>query len=489
MERKFTDQEQIRREKLKVLQSENKDPYAVERVKRTMTISEFNKTYKNIKKHLDKKIVLAGRVVALRQTFGVIKDFLGKTQFYINKKKISDKIFKYFSKMVDIGDIVEIKGTPFKTMKGELTLDVSDIKIVSKSLKPLPEKWHGLQDEELRARHRYVDLIMNDESTQTFILRSKIMKLIREYMDSQEFIEVETPVMHPILGGANAKPFITHYNALKRNFYLRIATELPLKKLIVGGFDKIYEIGRIFRNEGMDSTHNPEFTSMEVYAAYWGMEEQMNLTENIFKFVAKKLNKKIIKLDNGVEIDFSKKFRRVHMVDLINEVCGVNFFEVETDQQALELAKKFNIEVEKHQRTKGHVINLFFENFCEEKCIQPTFIWGHPIEVSPLSKKDYSKDGFTKRFELFINTKEYANAFAELNDPIDQFERFESQLKEKTLGNDETVEMDMDFIEALEYGLPPTGGMGLGIDRFVMLFTNKTTIRDVLLFPQMKDKK
>lgn len=489
MERKFTDQEQIRRVKLKVLQDENNDPYEVEKVKRTMTISEFNKTYKNIKKHINKKIVLAGRVVALRQTFGVIKDFLGKTQFYINKKKVSEKIFKYFSKSVDIGDIVELKGSPFKTMKGELTLDVSSIKIVSKALKPLPEKWHGLQDEELRARHRYVDLIMNEESVNTFILRSKIIKWIREFMDSQDFLEVETPVLHPILGGANAKPFITHLNALKRNFYLRIATELPLKKLIVGGFDKVYEIGRIFRNEGMDSTHNPEFTSMEVYAAYWGMEEQMKLTENIFKQIAKKLNVKTIKLDDGIEINFVNKFKIIHMVDFIKEVCDVNFFDVETDKEALELAKKFNIEVKKHQRTKGHIINLFFENFCEEKCIQPTFVWGHPIEVSPLSKKDYSRKGYTKRFELFINKKEYANAFAELNDPIDQFERFENQLKEKSLGNDEAVEMDMDFIEALEYGLPPTGGMGLGIDRLIMLFTHKSTIRDVLLFPHMKEKK
>lgn len=489
MERKFSDQEQIRRSKLQTLQQENNDPYQVEKVKRTMTISEFNKTYKNIKKHLTKKVVLAGRVIAIRQTFGVIKDFLGKTQFYINKNKVSDKTFKYFSKSVDIGDIVEIKGCPFKTMKGELTLDVSSIRIVSKALKPLPEKWHGLQDEELRARHRYVDLIMNDDSVNTFILRSKIIKWIREYMDSQDFLEVETPVLHPILGGANAKPFITHLNALKRNFYLRIATELPLKKLIVGGFDRVYEIGRIFRNEGMDATHNPEFTSMEVYAAYWGMEEQMKLTENIFKWIAKKLKIKSITLEDGTEINFVNKFKVIHMVDFIKEVCGIDFFEVKTDAEALNLAKKHGVEVQNHQKSKGHIINLFFENFCEKKCIQPTFVWGHPIEVSPLSKKDYANKGFTKRFELFINTKEYANAFAELNDPIDQFERFENQLKEKTLGNDEAVEMDMDFIEALEYGLPPTGGMGLGIDRLVMLFANKSTIRDVLLFPHMKEKK
>lgn len=497
MKREFNDQELIRREKLSQLQKDNKDPYAIQSVKRTLNLGEFRNKYKKLKpeQHSKDKHVLSGRVMNLRQTFGVIKDFFDQLQFYINKKTIKPSIFEYFNKFVDIGDIIEIKGNPFVTMKGELSLNVTEIKIVSKALKPLPEKYHGLQDEELRARHRYVDLIMNKESMNTFVLRSLIVRHIRNFMDSLGYFEVETPVLHPILGGANAKPFITHHNALKRNFYLRIATELPLKKLIVGGFDKVYEIGRIFRNEGMDATHNPEFTSMEAYTAYASMEDVMDIVEKVFHYVAKQLKIKEIQIpakeeggELGPIIEISKKFRRVHMIDLIKEVTGVDFDKVQDDKEALKIAKEHNVTVEKHQKTKGHIVNLFFENFCEEKCIQPTFVWGHPIEVSPLSKKDYDRPGYTKRFELFINTKEYANAFAELNDPIDQYERFEEQVNEKSLGNDEAVEMDMDFVESLEYGLPPTGGLGIGIDRLVMLFSQNVTIRNVLLFPHMKDK-
>ncbi|BAC44634.1 lysine--tRNA ligase [Malacoplasma penetrans] len=489
MERKFNDQELIRREKLKNLQEANQDPYEIEKVSRTMTIGDFNSKFAKLKTHnTNNNIKLAGRVVALRQTFGVIRDFYGDTQFYLNKKKVSKSMLEYFNKVLDLGDIVEIFGSPFRTQKGELTLDVKKIKIVSKALKPLPEKWHGLEDEELRARHRYVDLIVNKDSMKVFVDRIRILKIIRQFMDSQNYLEVETPVLHPILGGANARPFITFHNTLERNFYLRIATELPLKKLIVGGFDKVYEIGRIFRNEGMDSTHNPEFTSMEVYAAYENMEYMMRLTENLFKYVAKSLKKPVVKMGEN-EIYLTQKFRRIHMVDFIKQETGVDFWEVKSNQEAQELAKKHNVKFEKHQSTLGHIINLFFEEFCEAKCIQPTFVYGHPIDVSPLSKKDYKNPGFTKRFELFINTKEYANAFAELNDPIDQYERFEAQVKEKSLGNDEAVEMDMDFIEALEYGLPPTAGLGVGIDRMIMLFTEKSSIRDVLLFPHMKDKK
>lgn len=495
--RTFTDQEQIRRNKLKDLQTDFTDPFSIESVKRTLNLGEFRSKYSKLKNEEHSKDIhtLVGRVMNIRQTFGVIKDFFGSLQFYINKKNIDPKIFEYFSKYVDIGDIVEIVGNPFVTMKGELSLNVTQIKIVSKALKPLPEKYHGLQDEELRARHRYVDLITNSESMDTFVLRSLIVRHIRNYMDSNGYFEVETPVLHPILGGANARPFVTFHNALKRNYYLRIATELPLKKLIVGGFDKVYEIGRIFRNEGMDATHNPEFTSMEAYTAYASMEDTMDLVENIFHYVAKALNVKEIQIpakdENsplGPKIEISKKFKRIRMTDFVKEVTGVDFDKVKDDKEALEIAKKHDVHVEKHQRTKGHVLNLFFEQFCEEKCIQPTFVWGHPVEVSPLSKKDYKRPGYTKRFELFINTKEYANAFAELNDPIDQYDRFLEQVKEKELGNEETVEMDMDFVEALEYGLPPTGGLGIGIDRLVMLFSNKLTIRDVLLFPHMKDK-
>ncbi|WP_412032597.1 lysine--tRNA ligase [Malacoplasma muris] len=495
--RVFNDQEKIRREKLSQLQSLNMDPYSVEYVRRTLNLGEFRQKYASLKNetHSKDNHVLVGRVMNLRQTFGVIKDFFGQLQFYLNKKELDEKVFNYFNKYVDIGDIVEIKGNPFVTMKGELSLNVKEIRIVSKSLKPLPEKYHGLQDEELRARHRYVDLITNSESMETFVLRSLIVKYIRNFMDGNGYFEVETPVLHPILGGANARPFKTFHNALKRDYYLRVATELPLKKLIVGGFDRVYEIGRIFRNEGMDATHNPEFTSMEAYTAYQSMEDTMDLVENIFHYVAQQLKVKEIQIpakdENGPlgpKIEIAKKFKRIRMTDFVKEVTGVDFDKVKDDKEALEIAKKHNVQFEKHQKTKGHILNLFFEQFCEEKCIQPTFVWGHPTEVSPLSKKDYQRPGYTKRFELFINTKEYANAFAELNDPIDQYERFEDQINEKELGNDEAVEMDMDFIEALEYGLPPTGGLGIGIDRLVMLFSNKLTIRDVLLFPHMKDK-
>lgn len=490
MERKFTDQELARRSKLKDLQSINKDPFIVEKVNNTINTKEFEKKFSSLEHHDEQIWTISGRVMAMRQTFGVIKDFFGKLQFYINKDENPD-IFEFYKKYVDIGDIVSIDGKAFRTMKGQLSIRVLKMDIISKSLKPLPEKFHGLQDEELRSRNRYVDLIMNDESMDTFVKRSLIIKEIRNYLDNQGYFEVETPVLSPILGGASARPFVTHHNTLDRDYYLRIATELPLKKLIVGGFEKVYEIGRLFRNEGMDSTHNPEFTSIEIYTAYSDMDDQMELTENLIKSVAKKINKEIVIFgdeNNKVEINLLNNFKKIHMVDFIKEVTGIDFWKINNVELALEIAKKHNIKVEKHEKTVGHIINLFFEEFCEEKCIQPTFVFGHPIEVSPLAKKDYNNERFTRRFELFINKKEIANAFSELNDPIDQYERFENQLKEKELGNEEASEMDMDFINAMEYGLPPTGGVGIGIDRLVMLLTEKTTIRDVLLFPHMKEK-
>ncbi len=490
MKRTFTDQEIARRKKLEELDSINKNPFHVEVVNNTTNTKQFEETFKDLEHHDDKVWTISGRVMAMRQTFGVIKDFHGKLQFYINKDE-NKEVFEYYKKFVDIGDIVTIIGTAFRTMKGQLSIKVKEINIISKSLKPLPEKYHGLQDEELRSRNRYVDLIMNEQSLDTFVKRSIIIKEIRNYLDSNDYFEVETPVLSPILGGAAARPFITHHNALDRDYYLRIATELPLKKLIVGGFEKVYEIGRIFRNEGMDSTHNPEFTSIEIYTAYSNMEKQMDLTENIIKHVAKKVNKEVVTFgdeENKIEIFLNKEFKKIHMVDFIKETIGIDFWKEMHLDEALKLAEKNGIHVEKHQRSVGHIINLFFEEFCEEKCIQPTFVYGHPIEVSPLAKKDYNDERFTKRFELFINKKEIANAFSELNDPIDQYERFESQIKEKELGNDEASEMDFDFINALEYGLPPTGGVGIGIDRLVMLLTEKQTIRDVLLFPHMKEK-
>ncbi|GAA5414969.1 lysine--tRNA ligase [Ureaplasma ceti] len=492
MERKFTDQELVRRQHLQELQQDGRNPYETEIVERTCTLNEFVKEYEGFEKESlhnrdeFRTYTLAGRVMITRQTFGVLKDFSGTCQFYVSKKEVPESVFKKF-KEIDLGDIVKVIGKPMKTMTGEVTLYVLDIDIVSKALKVLPEKYHGLVDEEARARNRYVDLIVNDDSMNTFVNRSIIVKSIRNYMDGNGFFEVETPVLNPTLGGAAARPFITHHNALDREYYLRIATELPLKKCIVGGFEKVYEIGRIFRNEGMDATHNPEFTSMEAYVAYTGMEGMMDLTEGVIKNAAKAMNKSVCQY-RGFEIDISKPFKRVHMVDLINEYTGVNFYNVKSDEEAVAIAKEHNIELEKHQMKYGHVINAFFETYCEEKLIEPTFVFGHPIEISPLAKKDYSDQRFTKRFELFIGQKEFANAFAELNDPIDQYERFEAQLKEKELGNDEANDMDMDFVNALEYGLPPTGGMGIGIDRLVMLLTEKDTIRDVLLFPHMKDK-
>ncbi|MGL4647635.1 MAG: lysine--tRNA ligase [Mycoplasmoidaceae bacterium] len=487
MERKFNDQEIIRRNKLKELQDQKQDPFTVEYVKRTCTIEEFCEKNKKIKAPSKVKYTLAGRVLAIRQTFGKIVDFSGEVQFYINIQTAKENLINYFKKYLDVGDIVEIIGTPFKTKKGELTINVEKLRIVTKALKPLPEKWHGLQDEELRARHRYVDLIMNEESMHVFVQRSLILKYLRNYYDDLGYFEVETPILHPRLGGANARPFITHHNTLKRDYFLRVATELSLKKAIVGGFEKVYEIGRCFRNEGMDSTHNPEFTSVEGYTAYASMEDVMKIVENTFKFLAKKLKKPVVVLD-GNKIDLTKKFKVIHIADFVKEVTGVDFSKIKDVKEALRIAKEKNVKVEKHQRAIGHILNLFFEEFCEEKCIQPTFVWGHPIEVSPLAKKDYTREGYTRRFELFINKKEYANAFAELNDPIDQLERFEEQVKEKELGNDEANEIDMDFVESLEYGLPPTGGFGIGIDRLVMLFCEKSSIRDVLLFPHMKDK-
>ena len=491
MERKFTEQELNRRETLKKLQMDGMNPYFTEAVNRSLSLKEFNEKYDKFEKDElhsknDETLTLVGRVMNIRQTFGNFKDFSGTSQFYLNKKTLPEEIFQKF-KQIDIGDIVEFIGQPMKTNTNVVTLNVLDLKIVSKSLKVLPEKYHGLVDEEIRARNRYVDLIINDESMQTFVQRSLIIKAIRQYMDNNGFFEVETPVLNPILGGASARPFVTHHNALDREYYLRIATELPLKKCIVGGFEKVYEIGRIFRNEGMDSTHNPEFTSMEAYVAYTDMDGMMDLTENIINYCCQTLNKYEFNY-RGFTINLKQKFKRVHIVDLIKETTGVDFWTVKSDAQAIEIAKKHDIHLEKHQMKYGHVINLFFEKYCEEKLIQPTFVWGHPIEISPLAKKDYHDERFTKRFELFIGQKEFANAFSELNDPIDQFERFNEQLKEKSLGNDEANEMDYDFINALEYDLPPTGGMGLGIDRLVMLLTEKNTIRDILLFPHMKDK-
>lgn len=488
MERKFNDQELIRREKLKTLINEGKNPFLIENFKRNTNAKAFIEKYQSqTKEQLHEchdEIIIAGRIMAIRQTFGVIKDFSGSVQFYLNKKNFDEKTFHEF-KQLDIGDIIGLVGTPMKTNTGEMTVNVKKFTLLSKSLKPLPEKWHGLVDEEARARSRYVDLIMNDESMNKFITRCKILQAIRNFMSSQGYFEVETPILQPILGGAAARPFKTHFNALDQPFYLRIATELPLKKLIVGGFEKVYEIGRIFRNEGMDATHNPEFTSLEAYSAYQSLEDMMDLTEKFFNYIAKAINREVIEY-KGVTIDWNKPFKRAKLTDIIKDACGVDFNTITTDEEAIKIAKEHNIELADHEKNRGHIIAKFFDEFGEKTCQQPTFVYDYPIEISPLAKKHPTLQGMTRRFELFICGKEFANAFSELNDPIDQYERFEAQLKERDLGNDEANEMDLNFIEALEYGLPPTGGIGYGIDRLVMLFTNSVTIRDVLLFPHMR---
>jgi len=492
MERKFNDQELARRAKLQKLVDMGKNPYAIERFERTHTNAEFIKAYdkfshEELQTNTD-VVKVAGRVMAIRQTFGVINDFSGDLQFYINKKTFDPEKFQMFKQLLDLGDIIGITGTPMKTMTGQVTVKVTDFVILSKALIPLPEKFHGLADDEIRARKRYLDLMVNKESRQAFIERIQIIQGIREYMNSQNFLEVETPILSPILGGAAARPFITHHNTLDRDYYLRIATELPLKKLIVGGFEKVYEIGRIFRNEGMDTTHNPEFTSIEAYQAYANLEDMMDLTEGVIRYCAKKLGKTVLTY-KGVEIDFSKPFKRITMIDFIKQETGIDFNTVQTNEEAIALAKKDNIELLPHQMNRGHIISAFFEKYCEEKCLQPTFITQHPIEITPLAKKDPADPRMTRRFELFICQKEYANAYSELNDPIDQLQRFEDQIKERELGNSEANEIDMEYIDALEYGLAPTGGVGIGVDRLVMLLTGKESIRDILLFPHMKEAK
>lgn len=496
MENKLTEQEMIRREKAEHLKSLGIDAYG-SRFDRTHNTKQIIEAYGHItKEDFDALedlplIKTAGRVMTRRVKgkagFAHIQDQWGQVQIYVRIDDIGEDAYEIFTKG-DLGDIIGVEGYPMKTRMGELSIRVQKFTHLTKALRPLPEKYHGLSDKEEIYRRRYVDLITNEKSKDTFIKRSQIIREMRNYLDNLGYIEVETPVLHPVLGGANARPFITHHNALDMPFYLRIATELHLKRLIVGGIDCVYEIGRLFRNEGVDRLHNPEFTTIELYLSYSDLQGMMDLSEDLIAHLAMKvLGKTKIEYD-GKEIDLSKGWRKVHMVDLIKEKTGIDFYQIYDFEEAKKLAKEHHLEVENHLYGVGHIINLFFEAYCEEDLIQPTFVYGHPIEISPLTKKDPSDERFTQRFELFINGNEYANAYTELNDPIDQKERFINQLKEKDLGNEEANEMDIDFVEALEYGMPPTGGIGIGIDRLVMLLTNSKSIRDVLLFPQMKSK-
>ena len=494
MSTEMNDQLQVRRDKMDELRQGGIDPFG-QRYNRTHLSGEIFAQYGELsKEELEEKNVevsIAGRIMTKRGKgkagFAHIKDINGQIQVYVRKDAIGDESYEFFNK-ADLGDIVGLVGTVFKTQVGELSIKVKEYTPLSKSLRPLPEKFHGLTDIEERYRRRYVDLIMNDNSKETFIARTRIISEMRRYLDSLGYLEVETPILHTTLGGAAARPFETHHNALDMDLYLRIATELHLKRLLVGGLERVYEIGRIFRNEGISVRHNPEFTSIELYEAYGDMETMMDLTENMVAHIAQSVLGKTTVMYGEKEINLAVGWKRWHMVDAIKDITGVDFWQPMTLEEAKEVAKAKGVEVQKHHTGVGHIINEFFETFVEEQIVQPTFIYGHPVEVSPLAKKNAEDERFTDRFELFIDAREYANAFTELNDPIDQKERFEKQLEEKELGNDEASEMDVDYIEALEYGMPPAGGLGIGIDRLVMLLTNSPSIRDVLLFPTMRKK-
>ena len=478
---------QIRMDKLKELQEAGKDPFEITEYDRT----EFSK---QIKEHYDqyegKDVSVAGRIMAKRimgkASFCTIQDSTGKIQSYVSINDLGEESYKAF-KTFDIGDIIGLKGFVFKTKTEEISIHAKEVVLLTKSLRDLPEKFHGLKDTDLRYRQRYVDLIMNPEVKETFETRTAIIKEIRNILDEKGYLEVETPILNTISGGATARPFITHHNTLDIDMYLRIATELNLKRLIVGGFDKVYEIGRIFRNEGMDIRHNPEFTSIEFYSAYENYHDMMNITEEIFSRVAMKVKGTYKFSYQGQELDFTPGgWKKITMIDSVKEACGVDFNQIQTDEEAIKIAKEHNIEIPAGKETRGNIIALFFDEYVEKTLVQPTFIYDYPIEVSPLAKKCKYDSRLTQRFEFFICGREYGNAFSELNDPIDQYERFKKEVEAKANGDDEAGMMDDDFINSLQYGMPPTGGEGIGIDRMVMLFTDAPSIRDVLFFPTMK---
>ena len=489
----LNDQLLVRREKLHNLREQGIDPFG-KRFERTNATNELLSLYGEFsKEELEEKeisVSIAGRIMTKRGKgkagFAHIQDLHGQVQIYVRKDAVGDEEYELF-KTADLGDLVGIEGKIFKTNVGELSVKATSFTLLTKSLRPLPDKYHGLKDVEQRYRQRYLDLITSMESRETFVTRSKIIREMRRYLDDNGYLEVETPMMHAIAGGASARPFITHHNALDMELYMRIAIELHLKRLIVGGLEKVYEIGRVFRNEGVSTRHNPEFTMIELYEAYADYKDIMKLTENMVAHIAKQVLGTTTIQYGDYEINLEPEWTRLHMVDAIKEHSGADFWNPMSVEEARELAKEHNVEI-KDTMEVGHIINEFFEQKVEDKLIQPTFIYGNPVEISPLAKKNDEDPRFTDRFELFIVAREHANAFTELNDPIDQKERFEAQLKEREQGNDEAHMMDDDYIEALEYGMPPTGGLGIGIDRLVMLLTNAPSIRDVLLFPAMRHK-
>ncbi len=484
--RNFTEQENIRRKKIVDNQKQGISNYLTKQ-DITNTVADLRANFSSFtKEELEEKQVVVssyGRMMFKRGPFAEIKLDDSKIQIYINKKMDAD-LFDFVANL-DIGDIVWVKGSLMKTMTDELAIKGTELKLLSKSLKVLPEKYHGLVDVEERYRHRYVDLIANEDVRKIFIDRTKIIKEIRRFFDEKDYLEAETPILSPVSSGATALPFTTHHNALNMEFYLRIATELPLKKLIVGGLSKVYEIGRLFRNEGIDTTHNPEFTTIEFYEANSDMWGMMEYTEELFKRIGKMLNREEFEYQ-GIQINLNNPFHRLEMSEAVSKVTGFDVKKA-TEKEIVDFVKKSGFKIEPFYK-KGHLINLIFEEKVESTLIDPTFVYGHPIEISPFAVKNNKDANFTERAELFINGREYANMFTELSDPIDQLERFENQLKESQAGNDEANHIDWDYVESLEYGMPPTGGCGIGIDRLVMLFTGQTSIREVLLFPHMKNK-
>ena len=476
---------QVRRDKLANLQEMGRDPFKESRYDRTHYSVQVKEGFEALE---GETVKIAGRMMSKRiqgkAGFIDIQDAEGRIQSYVRKDRLGDEEYTIF-KTYDIGDIVGIEGEVFITKRGEISVKADKVTLLSKSLQILPEKYHGLKDQELRYRQRYVDLIVNPEVKDAFITRTKALKALRSYLDERGFLEVETPILNTIAGGANARPFITHHNTLHIPMYLRIANELYLKRLIVGGFDKVYEMGRMFRNEGMDMKHNPEYTAIELYQAYADYTDMMEITENLIAHMAEVATGSTKIVYQGKEIDFKPPWRRMTMIDCVKEFSGVDFNEINTDEEAIAIAKEKGIEIKPGMR-RGEIIAEFFEEFGEDKLVQPTFITQHPVEISPLSKRNNEDPRLTDRFEAFANGWELANAFSELNDPIDQKGRFMDQLRKKELGDDEACDMDEDFLNALEVGLPPTGGLGIGIDRVIMLLTDSSSIRDVLLFPTMK---
>ncbi len=477
---------QVRIDKLNKLKADGKDPFLNERFDFTHHSIDILDDFEILE---GKDVAIVGRIMLLREhgkaSFATLQDSEGRIQIYVRQDMIGEESYQDFTTF-DMGDIIGVQGKVFKTQKGEISVKAEKVVLLTKSLQPLPDKHSGLKDQDIRYRQRYVDLIVNPEVKQAFLTRNKAIKAMRDYLDQRGFIEMDTPILNTIAGGANARPFVTHHNTLDIDMYLRIANELYLKRLIVGGFEKVYEMGRMFRNEGMSIKHNPEYTAMELYWAYVDYQAIMELTENIVAHMAKEATGSMVVNYQGKEINFAPPWKRISMIDAVKQYTGVDFNNIQSDEEAIAVAKEKGIELTPATMSRGHIISLMFEEFCEEHLHEPTFVTHHPVEISPLSKRNPQDPRLTNRFEAFVNTWEIANAFSELNDPIDQRYRFEEQIKQKELGDDEAHEMDEDFLNAIEVGLPPTGGLGIGIDRLIMLLTNSSSIRDVIPFPTMK---